>query len=64
MNTPVCQILGAGGGIGALSGAGFMLGHATYMARRHGCMPDDLAHLHACVNRVEAWPAFQKAMQT
>jgi len=50
--------------IGALSGADFMLGHATYMSRRLGCMPDAMAHLHAYVDRVEARPAFQKAMQT
>ena len=50
--------------IGALSGADFMLGHASYMSRRLGCMPDDMVHLHAYVRRLEARPAFQKAMQT
>ena len=50
--------------IGGLSGADFMLGHASFMARKLGCMPDAMNHLHAYVKRLEARPAFQKAIQT
>jgi glutathione S-transferase len=50
--------------IGGLSGVDFMLGHACYMARRLGCMPEDMTHLHAYVKRVEARPAFDKAIKT
>ncbi len=50
--------------LGELSGVDFMLGHACYMARRLGCMPEQLTHLHAYVQRVEARPAFQKAIKT
>jgi len=50
--------------IGELSGVDFMLGHACYMARRLGCMPEDMTHLHAYVKRVEARPAFDKAIKT
>ena len=41
-----------------------MLGHAACLSRRLGRMPDDMAHLHAYVKRLEARPAFQKVMQT
>jgi glutathione S-transferase len=50
--------------IGALSGVDFMLGHACYMARHLGCMPEDMANLHAYVKRVEARPAFDKGIKT
>ena len=50
--------------LGELSGVDFMLGHACYMARRLGCMPEDMTHLHAYVKRLEARPAFQKGIQT
>lgn len=50
--------------IGELSGADFMLGHACYMARRVGCIPDEMVHLHAYVQRLEARPAFDKAIRT
>ena len=33
--------------IGELPGVDFMLGHACYMARRLGCMPEELTHLQA-----------------
>jgi glutathione S-transferase len=49
--------------LGELSGADFMLGHACYMARQIGCMPGEMTHLQAYVKRVEARPAFQKAIQ-
>ncbi len=48
--------------IGDFSGADVMLGHACFMSRRMGCVSDDSAHLHAYIDRVEARPAFQKAM--
>lgn len=47
-----------------ISGVDFMLGHACYMARRLGCMPEELVHLHAYVNRLEARPAFQHGIKT
>jgi len=50
--------------IGELSGVDFMLGHACYMARRLGCMPEAMTHLHAYVKRLEARPAFQKGIKT
>ena len=50
--------------IGNLSGVDFMLGHAAFMSRRLGCMPDSMNNLHGYVDRVEARPAFQKAIQT
>ena len=50
--------------IGALSGVDFMLGHACYMARQLGCMPENMTHLHAYVKRLEARPAFDKGIKT
>ena len=50
--------------IGDFSAADVMLGHACFMSRRLGCVADDMAHLHAYVERVEARPAFQKAMSS
>ena len=32
--------------------------------RRLGCVPDEMTHLHAYVNRLEARPAFQKGVST
>jgi glutathione S-transferase len=48
--------------IGPLSGADFMLGHACYMSRKLGCIPEDLSHLHAYVQRLESQPAFIKGI--
>ena len=50
--------------IGDFSAADVMLGHACFMSRRLGCVTDDMRHLHAYVARVEARPAFQKAMNS
>jgi glutathione S-transferase len=50
--------------IGDLSGVDFMLGHACYMSRRVGCMPEDMTQLHAYVKRLEARPAFEKGIKT
>lgn len=46
--------------IGDFSAADIMLGHACYMSRRVGCVADDLTHLQAYLDRIEARPAFQK----
>jgi len=48
--------------IDTLSGADFMLGHAAYMARRLGCVGDDMAHLQGYIERLEARPAFHKGV--
>jgi len=50
--------------IGDLSGVDFMLGHACFMARRLGCVPEHMTHLHAYVKRLEARPAFDKGINT
>ena len=50
--------------LGDLSGVDFMLGHACFMARRLGCVPEEMAHLNAYVRRLEARPAFQKGIES
>ena len=50
--------------IGDFSAADVMLGHACFMSRRLGCVTDEMTHLQAYVERVEARPAFQKAMSS
>lgn len=50
--------------IGNLSGADFMIGHASFMSREVGCMPEDMSQLHAYVKRLEARPAFEKGIRT
>lgn len=50
--------------IGDLSGADFMIGHASFMSRRLGCMPEDMSQLHAYVKRLEGRPAFMKGITT
>ena len=50
--------------IGDFSAADVMLGHACFMSRRLGCVTDEMAHLNAYIDRVEARPAFQKAMSS
>jgi glutathione S-transferase len=47
--------------IGDFSAADTMLGHATVMSNRLGCVPDEMTNLKAYVARLEARPAFQKA---
>ena len=47
-----------------LSGADFMIGHASFMARRLGCMPEEMTHLHGYVKRLEQRPAFLKGIST
>jgi glutathione S-transferase len=50
--------------IGNLSGVDFMIGHASFMSRRLGCMPEEMSQLHAYVNRLESRPAFMKGITT
>ena len=50
--------------IGDLSAADFMMGHASFMSRRLGCVGDDMPHLNAYVDRLEQRPAFMKGIQT
>ena len=50
--------------IGDFSGADIMLGHATFMSRRLGCVPEEMKNVHAYVERIEARPAFQTGITT
>ncbi len=50
--------------IGDLSGADFMIGHASFMSRRLGCVPEEMTHLHGYIERLEARPAFVKGIET
>ncbi len=45
--------------VGDFSGADIMLGHALYMSRRLGCVPEALTNVHRYVERIEQRPAFQ-----
>ncbi len=50
--------------IGDFSAADIMLGHACYVSgRRSGCVPDDMRHLNAYIDRLQARPPFQKAIE-
>ena len=48
--------------IGDFSAADLMLGHSCFMANRLGCVSDDMEHIKNYVARIEARPAFQKAI--
>ena len=48
--------------IGDFSAADIMLGHAVYMSNRLDCVADDMTNIAAYVGRLEARPAFQKAI--
>ncbi len=50
--------------IGDFSAADIMLGHACFMSNRLGCVPDEMVHLKAYVERIAARPAFQKAINS
>jgi glutathione S-transferase len=50
--------------IGDFSGADIMLGHACFMSNRSGCVTDEMTDLKGYISRIEARPAFQKAMAT
>ena len=49
---------------GDFSAADIMLGHAVFMSNRLGCVSDEMTNLKSYVARLEARPAFQKAMQS
>ena len=48
--------------IGDFSAADVMLGHSCFMSNRFGCIGEDSTDLLAYVKRIEARPAFQKAI--
>lgn len=48
--------------IGDFSAADVMLGHACFMSNRIGSVPDEMENLKAYIARIEARPAFQKAI--
>ncbi len=48
--------------IGDFSAADVMLGHSLYMSNRFGEVSDEMANIKAYLGRVEAHPAFQKAI--
>ena len=49
--------------IGDFSGADIMLGHAAFMSNRLGCIPEEMTHLKAYVQRIKDRPAFDKAIK-
>ena len=49
--------------IGDFSAADVMLGHSCFMSNRFGCVGEELTHLRAYVERIEARPCFQKAIK-
>lgn len=48
--------------IGDFSAADVMLGHAVFMSNRSGCVTDEMTNIKGYIERIEARPAFQKAM--
>ncbi len=50
--------------IGKFSAADVMLGHSLFMSNRFGEVSDAMANIKSYLGRVEARPAFQKAMST
>jgi glutathione S-transferase len=48
--------------IGDFSAADIMLGHALFMSNRLGQVSDDMANIKGYIGRIEARPAFQKAI--
>ena len=48
--------------IGEFSAVDIMLGHAIFMSRRLECVTEDMRNLVAYIGRLEARPAFQKAI--
>ena len=48
--------------VGNFSAADLMLGHSCFMANRLGCVPNEMEHIKNYVARIEARPAFQKAI--
>ena len=50
--------------IGDFSGADIMLGHSCFMSNRLGCVSDEMSNIKAYVEKLEARPAFKKAIET
>ena len=48
--------------IGDFSAADLMLGHSCFMADRLGCVTDDMQNIKDYVTRIDARPAFKKAI--
>ena len=48
--------------IGDFSAADLMLGHSCFMADRLGCVTDDMQNIKDYVARIDARPAFKKAI--
>lgn len=48
--------------IGNFSAADIMLGHSLFMANRLGSVSDDMQNLKQYVGRIQARPAFDKAI--
>ena len=48
--------------VGNFSAADLMLGHSCFMANRLGCVSDEMEHIKNYVSKIEARPAFQKAI--
>ncbi|MYJ71830.1 MAG: hypothetical protein F4092_08695 [Rhodospirillaceae bacterium] len=48
--------------VGDFTAADIMLGHACYMASRSVPVGDDMPDLKACIDRIAARPAFDKAI--
>ncbi|MDA9955053.1 glutathione S-transferase family protein [Gammaproteobacteria bacterium] len=48
--------------IGDFSAADLMLGHSCFMANRLGCVTDDMQNIKDYVARIDARPAFKKAI--
>ena len=49
-------------GAGAFTAADIMLGHSIFMANRLGQVSDEMGHVKEYIGRIEARPAFQKAI--
>jgi len=48
--------------IGDFSAADLMLGHSCFMANRLGCVSEEMQNIKDYVTRINARPAFQKAI--
>ncbi|MEE3328524.1 MAG: glutathione S-transferase family protein [Myxococcota bacterium] len=48
--------------VGAFTAADIMLGHSIFMANRLGQVSDEMGHVKEYIGRIEARPAFQKAI--
>ena len=48
--------------VGDFSAADIMMGHACFMSRRLGCVDERLTNLNDYIDRIQARPAFQLAI--